>query len=469
MSRVRAWFKRLPGARISRRPLGLRRRVLAAFALGTALLSALLAVSTYVAVRHTLIEQREQLAERQAYLNASRVSIGFRARNPNIPAILDQLENTSGSRAIIAFQGNWYTSSDSAEILPQRLKDVVADGTPARMRFVSDNQTQLAVGVPIPAVGALYFESNSLDELNNTLSTLQLTLIIASVATTLGGVALGRWASKRVLQPVIEAAFAAQAIAEGDMSTRLTPDGDADLDRLTRSFNRMVDALQSRMERDARFASDVSHELRSPLMTLSSGLSVLQSRRHELPPRSQTALDLLADEVNRFQRMVQDLLEISRADAGHNDFSLEEVLAPEFISHVVARYENEIPIDVAEGSEETVLSVDKRRFDRVIGNLIENADRYAGGVVRIGIAIEGENARIEVDDAGPGVPESERDRIFERFARGTSARARASGEGTGLGLSLVDEHVRLHGGTVWVEDRPGGGARFVVLMPRIEL
>jgi signal transduction histidine kinase len=201
-------------------------------------------------------------------------------------------------------------------------------------------------------------------------------------------------------------------------------------------------------------------------MTLASGLSVLQSRRHELPERSQTALDLLADEIQRFQRMVQDLLEISRTDAGHTDISFEEVLAGEFVRRVAEQYENDVPIRCEGDTEEAILEVDKRRMVRVIGNLIENADRYAGGITEIAIVPAGKNIQIRLDDAGPGVPVNERERIFERFARGETARARASGEGTGLGLSLVEEHVRLHGGRVWVEDSPAGGARFVVELPR---
>jgi signal transduction histidine kinase len=107
---------------------------------------------------------------------------------------------------------------------------------------------------------------------------------------------------------------------------------------------------------------------------------------------------------------------------------------------------------------------DKRRLQRVLRNLIDNAQRYGGGAVRVGIVRDGSRVRLEVDDAGPGVPPAERERIFDRFARGLGSRSGDKG-GAGLGLSLVAEHVRMHGGSVWVEDRPGGGARFVVSLP----
>ena len=476
-------------------PLGLRARVIAAFGLGAGLLSLVLAFSTYVVVRHTLVEQRTSLAERQTFVNGRllrgslRVPLDPRTgrQQPtrvDVPQLLDGLElpkqvkpedggdeaTGTTSIAVLFYQDKWFASDDGVDerAVPEELRELVSRGTPATMVFSEGNESRLGIGVPIPAVGASYFEISTLKEVEDTLSAVGGTLAVASIFTTLAGVALGRWASRLVLRPVTNAANAAEAIAGGDMGARLTPDGDLSLDRLVISFNRMVDALQGRMERDARFASDVSHELRSPLMTLASGLSVLQARRHELPVRSQTALDLLADEIQRFQRMVQDLLEISRGEGSNKDVSLDEVLVGEFVERVVERYERVIPIDVEDFVGDTIITVDKRRFERVIGNLIENADRYAGGVVRIGIETMGDRVRIIVDDAGPGVPVEERDRIFERFARGTSARSRASGEGTGLGLSLVYEHVQLHKGSVWVEERPGGGARFVVEIPKAD-
>lgn len=459
-----------PGKK-TRKPLRLRSRVIAGFVAGACMLSAVLSFSTYIVVRHTLVQQRENLAERQAFVNAKLVRSGLRLRNPDIAPLLSSLENPTGSESILRLDQRWYFGEPqrNAESIPNKLSDMVVSGTPAVMRFDDNGSTQLVVGVPIPSVNASYFEVSSLTEIEDTMRLVAWSLLIASIFTSAGGAALGLWASRLVLRPVVEASLAAESIASGDMDTRLVPEGDRDLDRLVLSFNRMVDALHARVARDARFASDVSHELRSPLMTLMSGISVLQSRRSELPQRSQTALDLLSDEVQRFQRMVQDLLEISRTDAGRVDVSFEEVLAVEFAERVTERYERAIPVIANSDVADAVLLLDKRRMERVLGNIIENADRYAGGVIRIGVERHGKMIRYVIDDEGPGVPATERDRIFERFARGTSARARASGEGTGLGLSLVREHVHLHGGEVWVEERPGGGARFYVEIPEAEL
>jgi signal transduction histidine kinase len=213
----------------------------------------------------------------------------------------------------------------------------------------------------------------------------------------------------------------------------------------------------------------VSHELRSPLTTLSAALGVLDSHRGDLDPRASRALDLLQIEVRRFQRMVDDLLEMSRIDAGSAELLLDEVEVGELIRQAATSTgAGGVPIDIAPGLGDIRLLVDKRRIERVVANLVENASQYAGGATRL--AVERSNGtpdavRIVVADHGPGVAPSERDRIFERFYRGHSAGQRGATNGTGLGLALVAEHVRLHGGRVWVEDGIGAENRFVVELP----
>ena len=192
------------------------------------------------------------------------------------------------------------------------------------------------VGVPIPSVQADYFEVFDLSDLDHTLRVLGLTLFGAGVVTTLLGIALGRFASARSLRPLADVSRAAGAIAGGELDTRLDADAaDPDLEGLTNSFNAMVDQLQERIEREARFNSDVSHELRSPLTTLAASLEVLEADRDKLPARSQRALQLLSDDLRRFQRMVGDLLEMSRADAGSVDVFLEEVNVSELVQRSV--------------------------------------------------------------------------------------------------------------------------------------
>ena len=447
--------------------LGLRARATAAFALGALLLSVVLSGLTYGITRSYLVRQRESSAVRQAFVNAQLLRSGLRSARPDVPQLLGTIDTSAGSQSVLRYSGRWFATSlvVGRDAIPTRLRTQVIQGRAARQRYRLDSSPQLAVGVPLPAVESQYFEVFNLDELDRTLRILSAALVAAAAATTVAGAALGRWASARVLAPLSQTARAAAAIAGGRLDTRLPAGQDSDLAVLTSSFNRMADALQERIERDARFASDVSHELRSPLTTLAASLEVLEGRRTELPERSQRALDLMAADVKRFQHLVEDLLEISRYDAGAAELALEDVRLGELLEHAVPTPGLNGVLDIEPEAGRTVVRADKRRLERVVTNLLTNAERYGGGAIRVGVTRADGVVRVEVDDAGPGVPEAERERIFERFARGAAAGRRTGSEGVGLGLSLVAEHVRLHGGRVWAEERPGGGARFVVELP----
>jgi len=265
----------------------------------------------------------------------------------------------------------------------------------------------------------------------------------------------------------------ARAIAGGHLDTRLEDVDDPDLGALAVSFNDMVTALQTRVERDARFASDVSHELRSPLMTLSASAEVLESRREEMPEKAQAALDLLVADVNRFKGLVEDLLEISRFDAGAVRLHLEEFGVAEFVRAALGISSvRDATLTTTPTAEMMVINGDKRRLARVVANLVDNARLHGGGEVEVTVCEPPDEPSpstvwIAVEDHGPGVPPEERHLVFERFARGSAAGRRSVTEGSGLGLALVDEPVRLHGGRVWVEDRADGeaGARFVIELP----
>jgi signal transduction histidine kinase len=191
---------------------------------------------------------------------------------------------------------------------------------------------------------------------------------------------------------------------------------------------------------------------------------VLDGRRADLPDRSQQALDVVVTQVRRFDQMVLDLLEISRLDAGALEVRTESVLLGPLLERIAARSgHSAVPVWVDPAVQDVAVPVDKRRLERVVTNLLGNAATHGGGATRLTVeAGPGRTYRIAVEDAGPGVPVSERERIFERFARGASALHRS---GTGLGLALVAEHTAVQGGRVWVEDRAGGGARFVVELP----
>ncbi len=312
-----------------------------------------------------------------------------------------------------------------------------------------------------------YFEAFPLAETDSTLTAILTALTLGALLTLILASLFGLATSRRLLRPLSQVADAAEEIASGGLDTRLAPESDPDLDRLAGSFNEMADAVQTRIEREARFASDVSHELRSPITALTAAVEVLDARREDIPERTQQALDVVVSQVRRFDSMVIDLLELARIDAGATDLNVEELRLTDLTRRVAARYgAPDVPIVVAAGVPDEV-ELDKVRFERILGNLIDNAENHGGGATRIELTPAGDDRfRLAVEDAGPGVASSERDRIFERFARGSAARHRI---GTGLGLALVAEHASVMNGTSWVEDRPGGGSRFVVELPaRVE-
>jgi two-component system, OmpR family, sensor histidine kinase MtrB len=459
------------------RRFGLRARITLAFALGSLLLSVTLSTSTWAFTRQAQLNQRESSTVERLFTNARPLRDTLLAGGETDLAEYLRGLPTPAEQVLVVLavpEPDRYATGDiTIDDLPPALRDLVGAGEPASMRYRTGNdQPVLAVGVPLPAVSAQYYEVVALDDLERSFELLGLYLTAASLVTAMGGAALGWWASRRTLLPLADVGTAAEAIAGGRLDTRLESANDPDLAVLVSSFNDMAAALQSRIERDARFASDVSHELRSPLMTLAASIEVLETRRDELPERSRAALDLLVHDVNRFQQLVADLLEISRFDSGAAHLDLEPVVLAEFLTQAIRAAPlmasaGEVPV-LAEGSAaDLVVEVDKRRMARVVANLLDNAEKYADGATTVVLTQHGDRAEFAVQDAGEGVAPEDRQRIFDRFSRGSTAGARGSDSGTGLGLALVSEHVRLHGGSVRVENRSDGvrGASFVVSLP----
>ena len=340
--------------------------------------------------------------------------------------------------------------------------DTVWAGRSATEFTSIDGDDFVTVGVAIAEHDTGYFEAFPLRSTERTLTSILTALTLGAAGTLLLATLFGLATSRRLLRPLSQVADAAEDIASGGLDTRLAPESDPDLDRLAGSFNEMADAVQTRIEREARFASDVSHELRSPITALAAAVEVLDARRDDIPERTQQALDVVVSQIRRFDDMVMDLLELSRLDAGSHDLNVERLDIMELSQRIATRYNaGDVPIDVVRGRPD--VTIDKVRFERILGNLLDNAHNHGDGPTRIELfQLEPNRFSLAVEDNGPGVAQGEHERIFERFARGSAARNRI---GTGLGLALVAEHSAAMGGQAWVEDCPGGGARFVVELP----
>lgn len=462
-----------PQSGLAARPSqSLRRRIVVRVA-GVALaLSVGLGVATYLVVRTAVIEDHEIAALDQVTTDARLVVASLDVAGRNQAEVLAALRPPARSRPLLAVGGEWYAASllVQPDDLPNELRDLVFSGTAARQRFAVRNDPVLGVGVPIAGGNGGYFEVFSLVEVANTLGTLARSLFIAGAIATALGVLAGWGIAHRILRPLEGVSAVAAQIAAGELSTRLDETADRDLARLTASFNAMADSLERRIEREAQFASDVSHELRSPLTTLATSVSVLEHRRHELSPAGQEALDLLGADLSRFTSLVTDLLEISRYDAGVASIDRTPFEIGGLVRRTLTRLGNtDVPLEIAPEAETAVVLADERRLERCLANVLNNAEVHGKGPTLVTVDAGPTSVAVMVDDQGPSIPLDEREVIFERFARGASASRRARHLGSGLGLALARENLRAQGGRIYVDDAPGGGARFVIELPRADV
>lgn len=432
------------------------------FAVGAGLVSLVLVVSVFTISRSYLVEQREQSAERQAAAAADVVRSLLAVPGASAQDALTAVNPPADTVLLLHWQSQWFASEPDfgPGALPDELHPTVTGGTPMTVSTSVRGEPFLAVGIPLNT-GASLYEFAPLQELQSTLRVLSTVLLACAVAATLGGAALGLWVSRRVLQPLHALAGAAAQIAGGELDTRLSDTHDRDLVTIVESFNSMVDSLQRRIERERRFFGDVSHELRTPLTTLVTSVGVLRRHERELPDRSRRALDLVATELDHLRRLLDDLLALARTEASLHQDQPAPLSLRELLIHTLAGAGR--PADVLTVEVDGTVSGHKLALERAFVNLMDNADRHGGGLIGVTVRQDGAHAVVFVDDAGPGVPAAERERVFERFA--TVRTARGSSAGTGLGLALVAETITAHGGHVRCSDRPGGGARFVVMLP----
>ncbi len=462
---------------------GLFARVTLAYAIGSLLLSVGVAVFSYTLVAERLLTETDNTAQEQVWLNSTDIQKRLQNTKSLTEEELDELvldwladdfrTSNLGDSIVIPSDGKKRSTLLEADI-PSDVRSAVQEGEIVQKRYLGKtDQGDIAklyiIGVPLIDADAEYYEVVPYAPLEKTLGDFRNILTGVAFISSIFGAVLGYYAARQAVAPVSRISNAAESIAAGDFDTRLDMEVDPDLSALSKSFNEMVEQLSFRIERDERFASDVSHELRSPLMTLAASVEVLERRKDSLPEVAQQAVTLLSDDLTRFQNLVQDLLEISRLDAGAVQLQLSPFLLREFLENIIAQSKNPgIELLFEEEDNDLAIKADKRRLAQVITNLIENGAKYGEGITEITFQGIDEDVQITVEDKGPGILPEDRMRVFERFGRISSdAGKRASGTGVGLGLSLVSEHVRAHGGQVWVTDRIDGhhGARFVVELP----
>jgi two-component system sensor histidine kinase MtrB len=320
-----------------------------------------------------------------------------------------------------------------------------------------------------------------LDQETKTLNLVKGTLATAGIFVVVLLCAIAWLVVRQVVTPVRMAAGIAERLAAGRLQERMKVTGDDDIARLGESFNKMAQTLQvkiqqlenlSRMQR--RFVSDVSHELRTPLTTVRMAADVIHDGREDFDPVTARSAELLQTQLDRFESLLSDLLEISRFDAGAAALEAEAIDLRDVVHRVTESTE---PLAERKGSrvivrgdeQPMIAEADPRRVERILRNLVVNAVEHGNGrdvVVRMATA--GGAVAVAVRDYGVGLKPGEATRVFNRFWRADPARARTTG-GTGLGLSIAVEDARLHGGWLQAWGEPGGGSQFRLTLPRIAL
>ena len=346
----------------------------------------------------------------------------------------------------------------------------------------------LVVGVPIRLdqsdVGVqqayffypLNFQEETLAKLSNFLLIVGAGLLAAVVI--LAAISIGR-----VLKPIQRARDVAEEIAAGNLAARIPQaTSQDDFGKLAESFNRMTDNLAQKIGElehvgslQARFVSDVSHELRTPLATVRMAADYIHAARAGLPPDAQRAAVLLERELERFENLLEDLLEISRFDAGVINLEPVEVDLSGLLDEVVDALDPiahgrkvDVALEVDRSQGQPLVAADPRRLDRVFSNLVKNAiEHTVEGGVRIWVGRRARDVVVTVADEGEGIPAEDLPHIFERFYRADVHRARTLG-GTGLGLAIALENVNLHRGSIDVQSEVGQGSTFTVTLPAID-
>jgi len=372
---------------------------------------------------------------------------------------------------------------------------LLSEGLRDRVRATPDSQWWQSVALPtedgvtpgivvgqqilMPDVGAfeLYF-AYDLTAADQTLLFVQRTLWTVGLAllVLVGGIAW--FVVRSVAQPVSLAADTSARLASGDLKVRLQVHGEDELATLGRSFNAMADSIESQIAELAdlslvqqRFVSDVSHELRTPLTTIRLASDMINDRREEFDPATARAAELLHAQVQRFETLLTDLLEISRYDAGSVQLELEPTslahLAEDVIEsmrQLAEQHDTDVRL-VAPGAYSPV-EMDPRRIRRIVRNLLGNAIEHGEGrPIVVTVDSNQQAVALGVRDYGLGMTPEDAERVFDRFWRADPSRKRTIG-GTGLGLSIALGDARLHGGTLGVWSELGRGTNFVLTLPR---
>jgi len=339
----------------------------------------------------------------------------------------------------------------------------------------------LVVGNKIEVPGAGFYEMYLIFNLENQGKTLKIvsnSLIGTGAALVFLIALVTLLVVRQVVRPVRDAAKTAESLASGNLSIRMDVHGDDELARLGNAFNEMANSLQTQINRlenlsnvQQRFVGDVTHELRTPLTTLRMAAGVIHAAKNTFDPTLTRSVELMMVQLDRFERLLEDLLEISRFDAQVAliepvEFDLCNLVSKTIDDLRLVASENGIHFELDRPADSIYIKGDIRRIERIMRNLLTNAiDHAEAKPIKVTIKQDDDSVAISVRDYGVGLDRESALRVFDRFWRADPSRSRIRG-GTGLGLSMALEDARLHNGELEVYGEPGKGANFVLTLPK---
>jgi two-component system sensor histidine kinase MtrB len=459
-------------------PRGLRARLLVAVVLVAVLAAAAAAWSSARSARSALVTSAEQ---RLTETNAGQIgAITPELTYPPDQGALDRLRAAVGADTLVTYRNLRSADGTGPALVTGALRTAVRTRNRlVAQRITAHGRPWLLVGTPIMITapdggrtpsGIEVYTARDLTGVERQIDGLTRSAAGTAALALPFAVLLALLAARSVLRPVRELRDTARRLAAGDLGARSPPHGADELAQLTVTVNEMAESLQTsmaamrRMQADARrFAADVSHELRTPLSTLTAVVDVLAAAADGMEPDARESSQLAITETYRLVRLVEDLMEVSRFDAGTASLRMEKTDVAGAVRDCLRARSRQDRVELV-APDDVLVMLDRRRLDVIVANLVGNALRHGEPPVRVRVSASREHVRIEVTDSGPGLPGDVLPHVFDRFYKADAARTRTPGSGLGLAIAL--ENARLHGGDVTADNAAGGGARFVLRLPR---
>lgn len=453
-------------------PTTFRRRLSLTIVITVAVAAAVLAIGIFVFARAQRLETFHEHSARQLAIVTA--FAGSSVSADQLDAFVQSVRADTGYDAIIVNTKTYVTRSTlTPDVLPPAFRNGARGGNESTHIRVNGIdylvlKSTTGTGAATTTIYLLFSQS----DIDDSMAQLLRLLLAGSILVVVLSALVADVIAKKTLAPVRRSSEVAQRIAAGEFDLRIPVTGNDEFGYWAASFNSMTDSLASRMReldearaRERLFTLNVAHDLRNPLAAMVSANAVLSRQTMDIPESAQVPLDAMRESVLRLRHLVVDLLEVGELENNRQSVRSERVFLPEFVDDTRALLGIQ-PHMIRVHAPAVTVVCDRRRTQRVLQNLLDNAMKYATDSVTVSIELRDGGIAILVEDDGPGIPPEKVGSIFDRFSQLENSDAKT---GLGLGLAIVANHVRAMNGSIAVDNAPSGGARFSIFIPSIEV